>query len=104
MKKQNGVVVMTQEELDAIIATGTNEKNREILKQSFSHVIILPVVKDWEDEYNLNQKKYSTNEVLSILREYREYAWVNGLTRYDLEQWIVKKFNINTGEHFSKKK
>jgi len=52
----------------------------------------------------LDQEKYSTNKVIEILREYREHAWINGVTLYSLEEWIVKKFNLDRGEHFSKNK
>lgn len=43
--------------------------------------------------YPLGSKKdtFTSIEVKELLREYREYAWINGVSSMDLEKWIKSK-------------
>ena len=40
---------------------------------------------------NLIKTSWNRNEVVELLHQYRESAWINGSTIGDLQQWISKK-------------
>jgi hypothetical protein len=67
---------------------------QQFIKQ---HNITEQTLVDVYEEYlrnaleQFNSKNYSKKEVVELLHEYREFAWKNGSTISDLQQWIQEK-------------